>query len=101
MSAVEIIRGSDATIDVKFQGLGATLENHTITLLDVSSVLLGKASAAFESYTAAAGQTPDESVIRVTIEGTDPIPVGRAAFRVQATSGGASVSSRLIPVQVV
>lgn len=101
MSAVEIVRGSDATIDVKFQGLGSTLENHTVALLDVSTALLGKASAAFESYTAVDGETPDESVIRVTIEGTDPIPVGRASFRVQATSAGASVSSRLIHVQVV
>ena len=101
MSAVEIVRGSDATIDVKFQGLGATLENHTITLLDVSTSLTGKLTAAFSSYTAAEGATPDESVIRVTIEGSTPIAVGRASFRVQATSGGASVASRLIPVQVV
>jgi len=94
--SVQLIRGADETIDVRFRGAG-NLEDHTLSLFDVSPSLAGRLSIVFVSFDA----EEQESLLRVSVEGTDPIRVGAGRFRIQATLGGSSVASRSIEVRVV
>jgi hypothetical protein len=101
--AVQVTRGGDALVDVRWRAVG-DLSSHTLTLLDVSDPLVGRLSAAQISYDPAVvvdGDTVTEAVVRVSIEGTDPITTGFSRFRIQATLSGASVATPLIPVEVV
>jgi hypothetical protein len=101
--AVEVLRGSDALVDVRWRGVG-DLSGHTLALLDVSSSLRDRLTVAQVSYDPAVvvgSSTVTEAVVRVSVEGTVPIATGANAFRIQATLSGDSVSTPLIKVKVV
>lgn len=94
--ALVLTRGADARIDVRFRGFG-DLSSHALALLDVDPLFGDRLAVEFVSYTSEG----DESLVRVTVEGTAPIDAGRGRFRIQATLDGVSVSTRLIEVQVL
>jgi hypothetical protein len=101
MSAeIQINRGSDATLTVRWPGVG-DLSAHTFQLLDTDARLSGRLSVVFDEYIAAVGDDPEVSVLFVLFEGTDPIRPGVSSFRLQATLAGSSVSTGLVRVEIV
>lgn len=97
MTTVRATSGSDVSLRFKWKGSDGSpivLSGYSVEVLTASEELVGRASAFVED--ASSGYTI------CSIEGSDPIGVGRYSFRVQVTSAaGASLSSESVWLEVV
>jgi hypothetical protein len=95
MNKVEITSGSDATLQFAFKdGAG--------TALSVSDPAVITADGALENRLTTTLTDGAGGLVSVLIEGTDPMPIGRYALRLQVTlSGGNTLASKLVIINVI
>jgi hypothetical protein len=103
MTTITATRGSDVRLTFTYRnapvppatvGTPVDLTGRVFTVFDASASLAGRV--------AVTSAEPETGVIDVFIEGTDPLPIGPHAFRVQIEApGGDSVGLPSITLQVV